>query len=81
MKPTWQSPKTAPRNGTLIMADFGYPWPCLAVWNSYEEKWTSTMFNAQEMENGKTDSWWETELESDYQLQRWLPMPRPENKP
>ena len=35
----WNSPESAPKDGSLILADVGLPWAVVAAWNTYEEKW------------------------------------------
>src|SRR5690606_14530824 len=35
----WRPPETAPRDMTVILGDFGFPWPMAAVWNAVLEKW------------------------------------------
>jgi len=73
---TWSPPDTAPRNGTLILGDFGWPWPLLAVWNEYDEQWVvATLLAACLMENGKKNSCLETDTEKVNALKRWTPLP------
>jgi len=51
----WKLPETAPKDGTVILGDFGYPWPLVAVWNSYDEKWVTVSLQAQEMPSEMID--------------------------
>jgi hypothetical protein len=75
-------PDTAPRDGTVIAAHFGTHWLGYvpAVWNEYECKWAIPNLQSCPMENGKSDTYWETELEPDAHLLGWLPMPKIEEK-
>jgi len=45
MKPlkSWNDTKTAPKDGTLILADVGLPWPVVAVWNSHRVQGVTVM--------------------------------------
>ncbi len=72
---TWSPPDTAPRNGTLILGDFGWPWPLLAVWDEYDEQWVTATLQACPMENGKKNSYLETDTEKSSALKRWTPLP------
>jgi hypothetical protein len=74
----WSLPETAPKDGKQIFGDFGYPWPQVAAWNTYDEKWATVSMMAQGMKNGTTDIWFETELEDAKQLKRWMPFPNTE---
>lgn len=76
-KPTkWNDPKTAPKDGTMILGDFGFPWPLVAAWNEHDEKWVTASLQAQTMDGGKTDLWFENEQESCASLRGWLPFPK-----
>jgi hypothetical protein len=72
----WRLPETAPKTGEMILADFGWPYPIVAVWNEYDEKWVTVYMQAQEMSNGKIDHWLETEQETDDSLKYWMPLPK-----
>jgi hypothetical protein len=72
----WRLPETAPKDGTIILADFGWPWPFVAVWNNYDEKWSTVALNAQTMYNKKMDFWFENEQEPTECLKYWMPLPK-----
>lgn len=67
----WQSPETAPKD-TVIIADTGYPWPVLALWNEAIEQWATTTLECSQFE-GKPDCGWVTEYEKE--LRWWMPVP------
>lgn len=71
----WLEPETAPRDGTQILGDFGYPWTQLAAWNTNDEKWSTASMMAQDMYGGSIDIWFETEYEAVNQLKRWMRLP------
>ncbi len=72
---SWLPPESAPLNGTLILGDFGWPWPLPAVWDTYDEQWCVATVQASPMKDGADNYWLETETESKSQLKRWMPMP------
>ena len=76
MKTQWQPANTAPGDGTIILADFGWPWPVCAAWNTHDFKWNCCVLNAQGMANGTTDIWFENEQEDAKQLKKWMPLPK-----
>jgi len=71
----WFPPETAPRNGTLILGDFGWPWPLLAVWDEYDAQWVVASLQSCPMENGKKNSYIETDTEKGSALKRWTSLP------
>jgi predicted HAD superfamily Cof-like phosphohydrolase len=73
-KSDWQSPETAPRDGTQFLGDFGWPWPCPAVWNAINGDWVIAVLQAGDVD-GKPDYYFETDSERPHNLKRWLPMP------
>jgi len=70
----WRTPETAPKD-KLILADFGYPWPFSAIWNSHDEKWTLATLQCCPMEGNTIDSYFENEQEDEKALKGWMPMP------
>jgi hypothetical protein len=80
MKPlkSWKSPESAPKDGTLILADVGLPWAVVAVWNTCIGKWSYANLQACEMANNTLDTYFENE--TDTTIKGWLPMPQLPNK-
>jgi hypothetical protein len=72
----WLPPESAPKDGTVFIGDFGYPWPLQALWDPYDEHWNYCVANADLMANGKYNFYFETEYESNESLLRWMPMPK-----
>lgn len=68
----WLAPETAPRDGSVILADTGYLWPVLACWSEYAEKWVTTELQGSVCD-GLNDPGWVTE--SEHLLRGWMPTP------
>lgn len=68
----WLPPETAPRDGSVILADTGYPWPVLAVWSDFAESWVTTELQASVC-NDLNDPAWVTEGE--LRLRGWMVLP------
>lgn len=69
-------PETAPRDGTQIIGDFGWPWPCVAAWDEYDEYWVVCLLQKSPMQDGPLNTYFEVETEGRDQLRRWMPMPK-----
>ena len=73
--PNWQPPETAPRDGTVFLADFGWPWAVAAAWSSESVNWACAMPAAEYFGDGCVDRYFENEREDADSLRRWMPMP------
>lgn len=71
----WLASSYAPKDGTQLLGDFGYPWPLVASWNTHDNQWVTACMNAQGMRDGTTDIWFEGEREEMSQMRRWTPLP------
>lgn len=68
-------PDTAPKDATMILADFGWPWLVPAIWNPTDGKWTVAMM--QKSHDGPDyDVWFETDQERDIDLKGWILYPK-----
>lgn len=76
----WQSPDKAPKDGTLILGDFGWPWLCYACWNEVEGQWSVSVKQIN-LVGGKCDPYFETNREKHKDLKMWLPVPDIDTKP
>lgn len=70
----WQSIETAPKDGSAILLNVGYPWPVVGAWNAYHEEWVSASQQIG-MVNGQ---WIDTYFENEYEKtpKSWMPLPQ-----
>ena len=72
----------APRDGTMILGAFGWPWRVAASWDADSERWAVAMWNASALHEHQeiTETWWESGHEQRGSLRGWIPFPEiPEN--
>jgi hypothetical protein len=70
--------ETAPHDGTMILADFGWPWLVPAAWSRMRGTWQVAVYNASAETVTSTevnDCWWEFETEDNRDLKGWMPIP------
>ncbi|MGQ7957662.1 hypothetical protein ACUTAF_08095 [Pseudomonas sp. SP16.1] len=67
----WQAPEVAPKD-RLILADIGLPWPVVALWSEYAEKWALADLEWSQCE-GRADPGFVTEYE--VTLRGWMELP------
>ena len=76
--------ETAPHDGTMILADFGWPWLIPAAWSRMSGTWQVAVYNASAETVTSTkvyDCWWEFETEDNRDLKGWMPIaPIPHNE-
>ena len=71
----WLPPESAPLTGTMIIGDFGWPWPIPAVWDAYDKQWCVVTVQASPMQDGPDNYWLESDTETMTHLKRWMPFP------
>lgn len=49
----------APRDGSMILGDFGYPCLLIAVWSEHDEQWSFAELHSQKV-SGKEDPYFES---------------------
>jgi hypothetical protein len=70
--------ETAPHDGTMILANFGWPWLVPAAWSRMSATWNVAVYNASAEAVTSTevhDCWWEFETEDNRDLKGWMPIP------
>lgn len=73
------APETAPKDGTQILADFGWPWLMPAAWCHCDERWAVATFQGSvsaEFPDRLHDLWWETDQENHKDMKGWIPFPQ-----
>jgi hypothetical protein len=70
----WRLPEIAPKTGEMILADMGWPWPCLVCWNKSRNEW---VYVTQQISfvDGQDDPYFENEYGKSSELKRWMPLP------
>jgi hypothetical protein len=58
----WQSMGNAPTDKPILL-NVGYPRAVIGQWNEAEQAWTYANLQAQKMETGDVDCWWENEID------------------
>lgn len=77
----WQPIETAPKDGTLFLGNFGYPWAILAAWNEPSEEYCVAELQIGLYHGKWNDTYFETDHLPEKDLLGWLPMPEiPGNK-
>jgi hypothetical protein len=67
----WQSPETAPKDGSVFLGDMGWPWVCLVCWNAYQKEWVYPSLQLN-IVHGEDDPYFDDEYGSPGELKRWL---------
>ena len=70
----WLSAETAPKDGTVILADIGYPWAIPAVWNDVSDDWAVAVPGECEVKTG-VDRYFECDYEGACELKAWQALP------
>lgn len=64
-----------PPKDRTFLADFGYPWPVVAVWNVCEETFVYANLQCGMVDGIEGDTYFENEYEREAEIKRWMPMP------
>ncbi|MGL6348250.1 MAG: hypothetical protein ACRC2U_00010 [Aeromonas sp.] len=75
---SWHPPETAPRDGTVIIGDFGWSWASTAIWDATLEAWAIAQLTLRRSDESPD---WETDTERDSSLQGWQYFPEIPQKP
>ena len=69
-----RAPADAPRDGTVILGAFGWPWLLPAMWCAYSETWVTANVVSERI-HGKKSAGWENGTENHSSMTGWIPMP------
>jgi len=69
-------PQTAPRDFTLFLADFGYPWLLPTMWNPVDSKWVVATIQTGLFNGEYNDNYFESDREESDALLGWVGMPK-----
>lgn len=70
----WQSAATAPKDGTTVLLNVGYPWAVVGVWNGCNNEWVYAQSNVGMVNGAWTDTYFENEY--DPSPTHWRPLPQ-----
>jgi NTP pyrophosphatase (non-canonical NTP hydrolase) len=70
---SWNPPETAPKDGTMIIGDFGWKDARLAVWSGKDECWKTPEIRKTHDDEEDYESYFESEGDCDFL--RWMPFP------
>ena len=74
----WKCAETAPKDGTLFLANLGYPWPLICAWCSVNEEWVYSFPQidvAWSDENMNGAPYFESDWAKESKLRSWMPLP------
>jgi hypothetical protein len=74
---TMNPPDTAPKDGTTFLANMGWPWLVVCMWNTAVDKWVYASPQINLYEGEWNDPYFESEWDDESELKGWIPMPRP----
>ena len=69
----WNPPETAPKDGTMIIGDFGWKHARLAVWSGKDECWKTPEIYKPYEDEEDYECYFESEGDCDFL--RWMPFP------
>lgn len=78
-KTTWRRPASAPKDGRVIIADFGDGEAVSAAWNGAHGDWCVANLEISVHKGQHTDANFIGDYRDNSELKRWLPMPIPES--
>ena len=70
----WQDGSTAPKTGEQFLADVGFPWPVVAMYNEARDEFVYAEVESTLYE-GRNDPYFITEDEKMENIKRWQPLP------
>ena len=72
---TMNPPDTAPKDGTTFLANMGWPWLVVCMWNAAVDKWVYANPQINLYEGEWNDTYFESEWDDESELKGWIPMP------
>ena len=70
---SWNPPETAPKDGTMIIGDFGWEYARLAIWSGKDKCWKTPELYKPYDDEDDYDCYFESE--GDCNFLRWMPFP------
>lgn len=71
----WNTPETAPKDGSHFLAKVGTPWVVICAWNEANEEWAYATLQCSNYLD-KNDTYFECEFCAEDELEAWMPLPK-----
>ena len=72
---TTNLPETAPKDGTIFLANIGLPWYVMCCWNGALKKWSFVSPQTGMFQGKLDDTYFETEWDKETALITWIELP------
>lgn len=71
-----KSSNTPPPKSGPFLADVGYPWPVLAIWNDHQQEFVVTTLQVNMINGIYNDTYWENDYEKESEIIAWQFLPQ-----
>lgn len=69
-------PQTAPKDGTVFLAHFGYPQLVSCIWNPVSERWAVALPQTGMVDGVWNDNYFSSEYEDQFEMRYWRALPK-----
>ena len=72
---TWLPGESAPKDGSVFLADIGYIQTVTCSWNAHEKKWVFAVLQRNMIDGEHNDTYFENEYATEAELISWMELP------